>query len=204
MVSGLLKIAAPQEATARKRRKSHGPLYFRFMFAAAKTVMYDCPNSQSTEMTMNLPKMMSIVPLAIMLAAGVFAQAPSVSQHVKPGDTLSYYVKFDDDPKFIRVDLQFFLQGAAKSDQQNMPTEFTVRSHFDKPKEPGTFDVQGKVSECATGTYELRTIQAYYVDGNTEHSYPYPASGQAPVTVYVENDKNLFPRVKSVSPNPSH
>ena len=86
-----------------------------------------------------------------------------------------------------------------------MPAQLAITSTFDKPKEPGTFDVQGKVGECATGTYELNNIVAYYVDGNTTHSYPYPASGQAPVTVFVENDHgNLFPPLKSVSPNPSH
>jgi hypothetical protein len=145
-----------------------------------------------------------ISPLALVLATCVFAQTPSVLQHVKPGDTLSYYVKFDDDPKFSQVRLQFRLQGTAKPDQQNMPTEFTIISSFDKPKEPGTFDVQGKVGECATGTYELFTIVAFYVDGNTSHSYVYPGSGQPPVTVSVENEhKNLFPPLKSVSPNPS-
>jgi hypothetical protein len=155
-------------------------------------------------MTMNLPKTL-IIPFVLMLAAGVFGQAPSVSQHVNPGDTLRYTVKFDDDPKFGQLRLQFRLKGTAKPDQQNMPTQFTIISSFDKPKEPGTFDVTGTVGECATGTYELSDIVAFYIDGNTTHTYPYPASGQAPVTVFVENEHgNLFPPLKSVSPNPSH
>jgi hypothetical protein len=146
-----------------------------------------------------------LIPLALVLATCAFGRTPSVSQHVKPGDTLSYYVKFDDDPKFSQVRLQFRRQETATPEQQNMPTEFTIISSFDKPKEPGTFDVQGKVGECATGTYELVNIVAFYVDGNASHSYPYPTSGQAPIKVFVENEhRNLFPPLKSVSPNPAH
>jgi len=143
-----------------------------------------------------------ILVVAFALPTGVFAQAPSVLQRIKPGDPLSYYVKFGDDPKFSQVRLQFRLQGAAKPDQQNMPTQFTITSDFDKPNGPGTFSVRGKVSECATGTYELVNIVAYYIDGNTSHTYEYPGTGKPPVTVFVENEHgNLFPPLKSVSPN---
>ena len=144
----------------------------------------------------------SIFPLVLMLATCVSAQTPIVSQHTKPGDTLSYYVKFDDDPQFIRVTLQFHLQGTAAPEQKNMPTQFDISS-TDKPIQPGTFDVRGKVGECATGNYELFSILVYYIDGNTSHTYAYPANGQQPVTVFVENEhKSLFPPLKSVSPNP--
>jgi hypothetical protein len=139
---------------------------------------------------------------ALLLATGLLAQTggPSVSQNSKPGDTVRYHVTFDDDPRFTRIDLYFRLRRESPADQKGIPAEFRI-IYTGQPVAPGTFDVQGSIPECATGTYDLTEVDARV--GDAVHTYTYPANGQGPVTLVVKNDqRNLFPSLKSVSPNP--
>jgi hypothetical protein len=136
-------------------------------------------------------------------------QAPTVSQHYKPGDTIHYYVyyvRFAGDPVLHQVSLQFLRQVDDQKGPPPRPPQPGMRadSNISQSKKisPGVYEVNGTIrNDMLPGTWRLNQIRADHPP--VYQAYIYPADFTDKIMIEIVNDAGYeFPPVKSVTPNP--
>jgi|ERR1017187_655960 hypothetical protein len=145
-----------------------------------------------------MAKLWKVVSLLVLVAGAVAAQdAPVVTQHFKPGDTLRYLVRFEGIPELSALSLSFGIRGTTKKDQAGFSGGFTLRDF--KPLSTGGFEVTGVIpKEVGTGTYDLTQVYATHPPAARAYS-----QGELPkITIEIVNDAGYeFPPLKSITPN---
>jgi hypothetical protein len=141
-------------------------------------------------------RLVAVLAIAVGIAAA--QGTPTLTQHLKPGDTLRYLVRFEGNPVLSNLSLSFALPGSVKKDQAGFGRGFSLTQF--KPLSTGGFEVEGVISkDVATGTYQL--TQVYATHPPAARSY---GGDELPkLTVDIINDVGYdFPPLKSVSPTP--
>src|SRR5689334_17858487 len=110
--------------------------------------------------------------LMLFAASLVGAQeAPTVSQHYKPGDPLHYTVTFAGDPELTNLSLSFGLKTDAsppRTNERGFNTAFGL-SEIHKTG-PGIYEVSGQIPDnIRSGTYVIDAMQANH--GNQSKGY---------------------------------
>jgi hypothetical protein len=133
-----------------------------------------------------------------LLGTTAVAQTLSVSQHFKPGDSIHYFVRFDDNPEFDGLTLSFGMTTAAQKDQHGLAGGFSIATF--KKTETGVFEVTGKIEQnLATGTYRLNQISAVHTPES--RAYIYGQDFAESITINVVNEITYhFPAIKSITP----
>lgn len=138
----------------------------------------------------------------LLVTVGVVAaqEAPAMSQHFKPGDSLHYYIRFEGNPELSKVAMYFGLTGESKKNQTGLSS--TIDLGEARRVSAGLYEVNGKIKEIvASGTYRL--IQVAVVHPPTSRTYNYPQDFSENITIEVVNDTGYeFPAIKSITPSP--
>jgi hypothetical protein len=114
----------------------------------------------------------------------------------KPGDHLKCYVVFDGDPELQSVTLYFRLQGSAQENQIGLSGEYSLGQW--RKIGPGEYSVEGQVSDCAKGNYQLAYLNVSM--RGVGRNYWYGPDFKDLLKVVVLNDVDLhFPKIKDVS-----
>jgi hypothetical protein len=148
-----------------------------------------------------MTRLFKAVAVVVVAIGSVSAQdAPMISQHLKPGDPLHYFVQFNGNPELNGLRMLFRLQEGMRKDQAGFGT-IVILEQF-KPGSPGVFEVNGVIpKDAASGTYQLEQVLAMHAPAARVYN---PSEFQK-VTVNVVNDAGYdFPPLKSIRPNPPH
>ncbi len=127
---------------------------------------------------------------------------PSVKQTFKPGDRLHYYITFQGEFKATvnGVRIFFGLETEQRKDQLGLPGGWQG-SEFHQVSS-NVFEVDSTIDNVMSGSYRLNQIRVDLLGGG-ERIYNYPADFKDDISIRVVNDKHdVFPEIKSISPNP--
>jgi hypothetical protein len=126
------------------------------------------------------------------LCSEAFAQAPTA---YKPGDTLSFTVRFEGDgiDRLAGAQVNLVLTSPIHDDQKNFLTY--INANAGSAAKPGIFEATIKIPDfVASGTYTLRQVSTStaYVGFTYKDDFP-------PITITVENKENFSqPKLKGI------
>jgi hypothetical protein len=135
------------------------------------------------------------------LATVAMAQNVNVAQSsYRPGDTLRYTIALEG-PVVGTVNgvlLQFGLVGAGQDGQKGLNTVLQIDSF--KALSKVQYEIDGKIPEVVSGTYQLTTIQVRTAEGGLR-SYALGPDFHDDIRIRIDTpQQNLFPRIRSVQP----